>query len=69
MSLSGGNVNNQILSGQSTTWSQFGDQLTVSFAAPVSSPSGYSPDTSVARSGVSFESNLVSSIILPLGPL
>jgi len=64
MSMSGGNVNYQILSGQSTTWGQFGDQLAVSFAAPVSSLSGYSPDTSVARSDVSFESNRVTSMTL-----
>jgi len=67
MSLSGGNVNYKIVSGQSTTWGQFGqgdNDLALSFASSVASLSGYSPDDSAARSAVCFESNHVTSMTL-----
>jgi hypothetical protein len=67
MSLNGGNVSYQVVSGQSTTWGQFGqgdEKLAVTFNSPVSSLSNYSPDSSVARTSVSFESNRVTSMNL-----
>jgi hypothetical protein len=68
MSLSGGNtVNYTIVNGQSTTWGAFGssqglDPLT--FTAPISSLAKYSPDYSVANSGVGWQSNRVTSMTL-----
>ncbi|HWE40324.1 MAG TPA: hypothetical protein VG406_27480 [Isosphaeraceae bacterium] len=67
MSVSGGTITYNIVNGQSTTWGQFGQgegQLSVSQASSVSSLSGYSPDDSVARSGVSWQSNHVTSLTL-----
>jgi hypothetical protein len=67
MTLSGGSLSYKIVSGQSTTWGQFGqgdNDLSVSAASSVASLSGYSPDTSVAKSGVSFQSNRVTSMTL-----
>ena len=66
ISLSGGNVNYnyKITSVQSHTWDQDTPQLADRFATSVTSLSGYSPDTSVANSGVSFASDLVKSMTL-----
>jgi hypothetical protein len=63
----GGTVTYHIRNGQSTTWGAFGggsDTLRVSFSTSASSLSGYSPDTSVANSGASWESNYVTQLTL-----
>lgn len=66
MSLSGGSVAYAIKNGQSTTWGQFGqdNQLSVSYTSGLSALDGYSPDTSVTKSGVTWESNYVTSLRL-----
>jgi hypothetical protein len=69
MSLSGGNLNFKILSGNSTTWSIFGmadTDLAAGASAPASLSSlvDYNPDTSVAKSGVTFASGCVASMTL-----
>ena len=52
-------------SGQSTTWGSFGqDNLCVAFPAPVNALANYNPDVSAAKSGVSWESNFVTSMTL-----
>jgi len=56
-----------IVNGQSTTWGPFGTLqglARVRFNAPITSLAAYSPDTSVAKSGVSWQSNRVSTITL-----
>src|SRR5262249_49506770 len=66
--LSSGAVNFAISSGRSTTWGKFGQgqQLNVggSFTTSLTSLSGYSPSTTVANSGVGWESNRVTSMTL-----
>lgn len=68
MSLSGSNaLTYTIVNGQSTTWGAFGqaqglDALT--FTASVSSLASYSPATSIAKSGVGWQSNRVTSMTL-----
>jgi hypothetical protein len=67
MSVSGGQVTYTIVNGQSTTWGDFGEGNgldPVSFSASVTSLSAYSPDSSVAKSGVGWESNRVSKMTL-----
>lgn len=66
MSLSGGNMNYDINNGQSTTWGKFGQgtQLSASFSTGLSDLSGYDPDVSAAQSGVSWQSNHVSQLVL-----
>jgi hypothetical protein len=67
MSVSGGMVSYQVNNGQSTTWGKFGQgnaMLNVGFNSAATSMAGYSPDTSVAKSGVTWESNLVTSMTL-----
>jgi hypothetical protein len=66
MSIDEGTVSYQVRNGQSTTWGSFGGsgQLKVSFSTSYDSLSGYSPDTSVSNSGVSWESNYVTSMRL-----
>lgn len=66
MSVANGTVTYQVENGQSTTWGKFGQgsQLTVSFASSLTSMGGYSPSLSVVNSGVSWESNMVSSMAL-----
>jgi hypothetical protein len=61
-----GIVTYSIRNGHSTTWSSFGGNgsLLVSFSTPYDSLSGYRPDTSVSNSGVSWESNYVTSMAL-----
>lgn len=58
------NVNN----GQSTTWGTFGQgsgaNLSVSYPTTVTDLSGYSPATSQAASGATWESNHVTSMTL-----
>jgi hypothetical protein len=56
-----------IVNGQSTTWGAFGTSqgLTrVTFNGPVSSLAAYSPDQSVSKSGVSWQSNRVAQMTL-----
>lgn len=66
MSLANGAVEFQILSGQSETWGDFGQegQLGLSNGSAVGSLAGYSPNRSVEESGVSFQANLVTSLRL-----
>jgi hypothetical protein len=67
MSLSGGSINYWVVNGQSTTWGNFGHGQGlrgVSFATSASDLSSYSPDYSVARSGVGWQSNRVTSMTL-----
>jgi hypothetical protein len=62
-----GTVTYHILNGQSSTWGNFGGgshRLLVTFPSSAGSLSGYSPDRSVANSGASWESNLVSQLTL-----
>ncbi len=61
-----GNVWYEILNGNSTTWGQFGQgyYLNLGYSSNFSNMSGYSPDTSVANSGVTWEKNLAGSLIL-----
>jgi hypothetical protein len=63
----GGTVSYRVLNGQSTTWGTFGgngNHLTVNYSTTLGDLSGYSPDTSVANSGASWESNLVTQLTL-----
>ncbi len=67
MSLSGGTATYIVVNGQSTTWGSFGqdDGLgPVRFTTSVTSLASYSPDTSVAKSGVGWQSNRVSRMTL-----
>ena len=64
LSLSNGQVNYTIASGQSTTWGHFGRSVQVSFASTLASLSGYSPSTSVANSGASWQVNNVQELTL-----
>jgi hypothetical protein len=67
MSLSGGQANYAIVNGQSTTWGSFGqggDLDPISFTTAVTSLGSYSPATSVAKSGVGWQSNRVSQMTL-----
>lgn len=67
MSISGGTITYEINNGQSTTWGQFGQgngNLSVSQAGSFTDLSTYSPADSVARSGVSWQSNRVTSLTL-----
>jgi hypothetical protein len=68
MSLWGGNtVSYKIVNGQSTTWGPFGSLQglsRVSFTTSTASLASYSPDTSVANSGASWQSNRMSSMTL-----
>jgi hypothetical protein len=67
MSVSGGNLNVNVVNGQSTTWGKFGQSggsLGVSMSSTVTDLSGYKPDYSVSKSGVSWQSNRVVSMTL-----
>jgi hypothetical protein len=62
-----GTITYQVANGQSTTWGKFGQgngQLSVNYPTALGSLSSYSPDTSVKNSGVSWESNYVTSMAL-----
>jgi hypothetical protein len=61
-----GTVQYWVLNGQSTTWGTFGtdNQLHVSFPTSLTSLVGYSPDTSAANSGVSWEADHVTAMTL-----
>jgi hypothetical protein len=57
----------KIVNGQSTTWGQFGSDQgldSVSSTTSVTSLVSYSPDTSVAKSGPSWQSNRISQMTL-----
>ena len=63
----GGALTYTIVNGQSTTWGAFGSTQglnSVTFTAPVTSLTAYSPDTSVAKSGAGWQSNRVSQMKL-----
>jgi hypothetical protein len=67
MSLSGGNVNFKVRSGDSTTWGQFGvndTDLSVNSSSSLSDLSGYSPATSVAKAGATYGADRVTSMTL-----
>jgi hypothetical protein len=65
MILAGGNLQYSIKNGRSTTWPQFGDgPLSVSFPTSLAALDGYSPDTSVAKSGVTWQTQNVTSMKL-----
>jgi hypothetical protein len=64
---SGGKINYNIYRGISTTWGYFcwgGNPLTVSYSTSLRDLNSYSPETSVANSGVSWQSNYVTSLTL-----
>ena len=68
MGVSGGNtVTYAIVNGQSTTWGAFGQDQglgSLAFTAPVTTLASYSPATSVANSGVGWQSNRVTRMTL-----
>jgi hypothetical protein len=67
MSLSGGNLNFKVLSGNSTTWGQFGandTDLAVTSSSSLSDLSGYAPTYSVSNSGATFGANRVTTMTL-----
>jgi hypothetical protein len=67
MNVANGTVSYQIANGQSVTWGNFGQgssPLSVSYNTAATSMAGYSPSLSVANSGVTWESNLVTSMTL-----
>jgi len=67
MSLSGGNINFKVLSGNSTTWGQFGandTDLAVSTASSAADLSGYTPTYSVSNSGATYGANRVTTMTL-----
>jgi hypothetical protein len=63
MSLSGGSITYSVNNGMSTTWGTFGP-FSVNFATTLASLAGYSPDVSLANSGVSWQSDHVTSMKL-----
>jgi hypothetical protein len=67
ITLSGGSVDFKVVNGQSVTWGQFGQGQGlsgVSFSCSLSDLGGYKPDYSVSKSGVSWQSNRVTSMTL-----
>jgi hypothetical protein len=67
MSLSGGNLQYNVVNGQSSTWGKFGQgvgTLAVSMPCTVADLGSYKPDYSVSKSGVSWQSNRVTSMTL-----
>jgi hypothetical protein len=67
MSVANGTVNYLVVNGQSVTWGAFpqgNGQLSVSYNTSATSMAGYNPSLSVANSGVTWESNLVTSMKL-----
>jgi hypothetical protein len=67
MSVDGsGRITYQVLNGQSTTFGNFGsgNSLTVTYPTSLSNLGGYSPATSAAKSGASWESNYVTQLTL-----
>jgi hypothetical protein len=66
MTLLGGNVIYTVNNGDSQTWGDFGEngQLTVTYASSLTDLSAYSPDVSAANSGVTWQSNHVTSMAI-----
>lgn len=66
MSLAEGVLTFQVVNGQSTTWGNFGgtDDETLSVNTAANNLNGYDPNVSLDNSGVSFASNLVTSLTL-----
>jgi hypothetical protein len=65
LSLSAGTVAYQVQSGKSTTWGDFGaEDLSVAFTSSLTDLAGYSPDISISKSGVGWQSNHVTSMKL-----
>jgi len=67
MSLSGGNLSFKVLSGNSTTWGQFGandTDLAVNTSSSLADLSGYSPAKSVAKAGATYGADKVTSMTL-----
>ena len=66
MKVQGGSLLFEVKNGTSTTWGDFGDgsEKYKSSAAYTGTLLGYSPETSVALSGIGFASNRVSSFVL-----
>jgi hypothetical protein len=66
MNLQGSFLTFAIVSGNSTTWSTFGQQsaLQATVTTSLGSLNGYNPNASVSSSGVGFASNRVSSLVL-----
>lgn len=66
MHVDGGLLVFEVLSGSSTTWGSFGglSHLRVMFPTAMDELSGYSPDASVANSGIGYAGNRVESLVL-----
>lgn len=66
MSLTGSQVIYRVKNGNSSTWDDFGGDgnLLVTFATSLTDLSAYSPETSATNSGVTWQSNRVSSLVL-----
>ena len=67
LTLSGGNIDFNIINGQSETWGKFGQGQGlsgVSMPSTLSDLGAYQPDYSVSKSGVSWQSNRVTSMTL-----
>lgn len=66
MSLANGVLTFRVVNGQSTTWGNFGgtDDETLSVNTTANNLNGYDPNVSLDNSGVSFASNLVTSLTL-----
>lgn len=67
LKLSSGTLTYSILNGQSTTWGAFGTANglnPITFATSLQSLAGYSPDVTISRSGVSWQSNRVTNMSL-----
>jgi hypothetical protein len=63
----GGERSFQVINGQSATWGQFGQSQGLSgvnLSTSLSDLGAYKPNYSVAKSGVSWESNRVTSMTL-----
>jgi hypothetical protein len=67
MSVSGGNLNFKVLSGNSSTWGQFGvndTDLAVNTSSSLADLSGYSPANSVAKAGATYGADRVTTMTL-----
>jgi hypothetical protein len=65
LSIWGGTAIYRVKTGNSTTWGNFGgDELTVFFPTSLDDLNAYSPDISISKSGVGWQSDHVSSMTL-----
>jgi hypothetical protein len=67
MSLVSGDLRYYVVNGQSTAWGSFGQGQglgLVHFPSSLSDLSGYKPDYSVSKSGVSWQANRVTTMTL-----